>query len=378
MNCKHYILTLFIASFLLQSCGIAKKKNKIEIFNNVNQFTIKKIGIKNQYKSNHDNLISLAKIKECNENLKNPPINKDSINEQIIDNDLINSHKLTLKQKAELYFLNKKELTFALKTIEALNYIKKPALKNSSQLELKLLYKDYSSKVLTKVKQENALAFLQKNINLLNQIENLYGVDKEVVVALFTLESNLGKIKGTHKIIDALFSLSLTPSLSVKRRSFFESELFAIIKIIYYNIGIDNEVKGSWAGAFGLVQFMPSTFLKFAVDFDGDGKINLMSEPDALASASNYLMSIGWQPKAKLAKWMDIDKKNLCLSGTGYDGGHLVFIDKNNTDSDNAIIAYNNYFMILDWNRSLFFATSVFELSEYLKNNNTEYNNKIN
>jgi membrane-bound lytic murein transglycosylase B len=371
MNGKHYIITLFIASFLLQSCGIAKKKNKIEIFNNVNHFTIKKIGIKNQYKSNHDNLISLAKIKECNENLKNTPLNADSINEQIIDNDLISSHKLTLKQKAELYFLNKRELTFAVKTIDGLNYIKKPALKNSSQLELKLLYKDYKSKVLTRAKQENALVFLQKNINLLNQIEKLYGVDKEVVVALFTLESDLGKIKGTHKIIDALFSLSLSPSLSVKRRSFFESELFAIIKIIYYNIGIDNEVKGSWAGAFGLVQFMPSTFLKFAVDFDGDGKINLMSEPDALASASNYLMSIGWQPKKKLAKWIDVDKKNLCLSGTIYEDGHLVFIDKNNTDSDNAIIAYNNYFMILDWNRSLFFATSVFELSEYLKNHNT-------
>ena len=187
-------------------------------------------------------------------------------------------------------------------------------------------------------------------------------------MALFAMESGLGKVKGKHVISDALFSLALQS----KRRDFFENELLTLIKLMYYNVGLDQNLQGSWAGAFGFVQFMPSTFLKFAVDFDGDGFIDLFTPKDALASAANYLMSIGWQFKKPITKNTDIDLQNICLAGSkikddSNEDAYLITPDKElSLNTKLGLVAYGNYFTLLDWNRSLYFATSVAELSQFL------------
>lgn len=129
-------------------------------------------------------------------------------------------------------------------------------------------------------------------IDFLNEIEQKTGVDKATILGVWGMETNYGKIIGKRNIIDALSTLGCSKT---RRAKYFKSELVAAIKIEASGHISHDSFVGSWAGAFGQTQFMPSTFLRLAIDGNNDGIKNIIEEPkDALASTANFLKKSGW------------------------------------------------------------------------------------
>lgn len=127
----------------------------------------------------------------------------------------------------------------------------------------------------------------------LARAQSQFGVDPATVVAVWGVESNFGKKLGGRPLLTSLSTLSCFG----RRQSYFRGEFFSTLKIIQQEHVRPERLNGSWAGAFGQTQFMPSTYLRLAVDFDGDGRRDLVdSVPDALASTANFLQRAGWKP----------------------------------------------------------------------------------
>lgn len=151
---------------------------------------------------------------------------------------------------------------------------------------------DYLATLVDDQKVSEGRALLQKHASLLARIEQAYGVDRHAVVAVWGVESDYGQIASGRFLPQ---SLSTVACLGPRRRDFFRGELISTLKIIERGDLAAEKLRGSWAGAFGHTQFIPSTYLRLAVDFDGDGKRDLVdSIPDALASTANYLKRSGW------------------------------------------------------------------------------------
>lgn len=147
----------------------------------------------------------------------------------------------------------------------------------------------------------------------LGQISAQYGVPREAIVAIWGIESNFGQNAGRLPLVRSLSTLSCLG----RRQAFFRGEFFATLRILQAGDFSEDRLKGSWAGAFGQTQFMPSTFERVAVDFDGDGRRDLIDNtPDALASTANYLKLAGWvtgQPwgiEVKLPEGFDATGEN--------------------------------------------------------------------
>ncbi|SEN15147.1 lytic murein transglycosylase [Pseudorhodobacter antarcticus] len=157
---------------------------------------------------------------------------------------------------------------------------------------------DYLDTAASDDRVANGRAALQKHGAVLDQIAAKYGVDKEVVVAIWGLESAYGTFRGSVRTLQSLATLAYDG----RRAAFFEGELLAALKILQAGDTVAANMQGSWAGAMGHTQFMPSSFLAYAVDFDGDGKRNIWGDDptDALASAAAYLAGFGW---TKGAPW---------------------------------------------------------------------------
>lgn len=139
---------------------------------------------------------------------------------------------------------------------------------------------------------KNGKAALRKQRKTLEAIERKYGVDKEVVVAVWGLESAYGAVRGDVPVIEALATLAFDG----RRGRFFEKQLFAALKILQSGDTVPANMRGSWAGAMGHTQFIPTSYLAFAVDFTGDGRRDIWSDnpADALASTAAYLKRSGW------------------------------------------------------------------------------------
>ena len=133
---------------------------------------------------------------------------------------------------------------------------------------------------------------LVQHREVLNRVAAAYGVPAETVVAVWGVESNFGAISGRYPLLQALGTLSCEG----RRQSYFRGEFFTTMRLLQRGDVTESQLKGSWAGAFGHTQFMPSTYDELAVDFDGDGRRDLVSSiPDALASTANFLKRRGWQ-----------------------------------------------------------------------------------
>lgn len=151
---------------------------------------------------------------------------------------------------------------------------------------------DYLSGLVDNERVQMGQQKLQQHQNVLNRVEQAYGVPAETVVAVWGVESNYGDISGKYPLLQALSTLSCEG----RRQSYFRSELFATLRILQRGDVTQDQLRGSWAGAFGHTQFMPSTYERLAVDFDGDGRRDLVSSTsDALASTANFLKRAGWQ-----------------------------------------------------------------------------------
>lgn len=161
-----------------------------------------------------------------------------------------------------------------------------------AQPEFKTPIWDYLATLVDEQKVAEGRAMLSKHASTLARIEQAYGVDRHAVVAVWGVESDYGQIPGRWSLPQAL---STAACLGSRRRDFFRGELVSTLKIVQRGDLAPEKLRGSWAGAFGHTQFIPSTYLRLAVDFDGDGRRDLVdSIPDALASTANYLKKSGW------------------------------------------------------------------------------------
>jgi membrane-bound lytic murein transglycosylase B len=163
--------------------------------------------------------------------------------------------------------------------------------RDRAQAETVFSLEKYLNRILTRKLILNGRAAFASQRALLDQVSERYGVPSRIIAAIWGMESNYGRFSGVRPTVPALATLAWDP----RRATFFRGELFNALEIL--NRGdIDlPRLKGSWAGAMGQVQFMPSSYLKYAEDFDGDGKRDIWSDPgDIFASIANYLKGHGW------------------------------------------------------------------------------------
>jgi len=191
------------------------------------------------------------------------------------------------------------------------------SLKNVKYLEQVIKYdryqpeffedtKTYLKKRATRSRALKAKKLLKKNQKLFDEIEKKFNVEKELLLALWAVETNFGKHVGKMDIISSLATLSFD-----KRRSeFFSKELIVLLKLIDQKLIDVDTLYGSWAGAFGNFQFMPSTIKNYAIDYDKNNKIELKeSLPDAVASAANYINKIGWKYQSPCFYKVELTKR---------------------------------------------------------------------
>ena len=248
----------------------------------------------------------------------------------------------------------------------------------------------YIGKRVNKQKVIYAKKLIRNNNNLLNKVEKKFSVPKNYLVALWGIETVFGKHKGKVDIISALATLSFD-----KRRSkYFSNELITLLKLVDKKIVSLDDLKGSWAGAHGNFQFMPSSIKNYAIDYNKDGKIDLYeSLEDSFASAANYLKKIGWDRnpwgvKVQLSKKMDsknftYDARKLAKRKKVKDwvkNGVLLpenFKINPNTKArlvkpdgkvSEVYMVFNNYEKLLNWNRSLRFAITIGVFADLLSN----------
>lgn len=166
--------------------------------------------------------------------------------------------------------------------------------RDRNQSEFSKALWDYLDTAVSEARVRNGRAAAERHASLLAQIEQGYGVDKEVVVAIWGLESAYGAVRGNTPVIEAMATLAFDG----RRGAFFESQLIAALQILQTGDTAPRNMVGSWAGAMGHTQFIPSSFLTFAVDGNGDGRRDIWGDDpmDALASTANYLRRFGWIP----------------------------------------------------------------------------------
>lgn len=162
-----------------------------------------------------------------------------------------------------------------------------------TQPETKTAIWDYMAFLVDPPRIADGLAMLKRHDRTLRAVEKAYGVDRHVIAALWGIESDYGRFRGDFFVPHALANVICAG----RKASFFTNELNKALGLVTRgDIKLD-DLTGSWAGAFGQTQFLPSTYVRLAVDFDGDGRRDLVnSVPDALASAANYLRNAGWRP----------------------------------------------------------------------------------
>ena len=183
---------------------------------------------------------------------------------------------------ASTYDRYTQNLTPDYSVIEKLNY----------QPEFSTPIWDYLSGLVDEERVAKGREMLAQHRDVLNRVQAAYGVPAETVVAVWGVESNFGDISGKYPLLQSLGTLSCEG----RRQSYFRGEFFSTMRILQRGDLREEQLKGSWAGAFGHTQFMPSTYESLAVDFDGDGRRDLVSSTaDALASTANFLKRGGWQ-----------------------------------------------------------------------------------
>ena len=256
--------------------------------------------------------------------------------------------------------------------------------------------KTYIEKRVNQKKIKKGFGLYHNNRNLIDEVEKKFSVEKELLLALMGIETNYGNYLGKMDIVSSLATLGFD-----KRRSeFFTNELLTVLSLVDKGL-IDHQVLfGSWAGAFGNFQFMPTTIEKYAIDYDNDNKIDLKSMNDSFASAANYINKIGWKTGKPCFKKINLKKQipNKFLNSsaraikhkrklkyykkyiTNYDSikifenysSAIITPDKDIVDNPNlfspAYIVFDNYELILKWNRSLRFALAVCTLKENFSN----------
>lgn len=286
------------------------------------------------------------------------------------------------RQEAQVQGISQATLDAALGGVQPLPQVLEL---DSRQPEFFETFWNYLDKRISPQRLERGQAALVEHKALLDEVQARYGVPASILVAFWGLETNYGSHLGDFPIPAALATLAFEP----RRSAFFRGELLQSLRIIEAGDVAAADMKGSWAGAMGQVQFMPSTYLRYAVDGDGDGRKNLWTSlPDAFHSAAHFLRELGWQPgqlwgrEVHLAAGFDWDSARLSvkkpvnawakLGVAQADGSPLPDSDLAGAivlpqgHAGPAFLVYRNFEVIMGWNRSLNYALAVGHLSDRL------------
>jgi peptidoglycan lytic transglycosylase B len=255
--------------------------------------------------------------------------------------------------------------------------------RDRAQPEFTLDFRRYLARLVSPSRIEEGLRMLAEHGELLQNVGKRYGMPPELLAAVWGIESNYGRTQGDFAVVQALATLAYDG----RRGPMFRSQLLNALRILDQGHVELGAMKGSWAGAMGQLQFMPSTFIEYAKDGDGDGRKDIWgSAADALESAANF-MSSNWQPGLRWGRQVSVPAKfNTSLAGLNrtrtlaqwqalgvrLPGGDalprenvrasLVFPDSGTREP--AFLVYQNYRVLLRWNRSNFFALAVGHLAD--------------
>ncbi|WP_435926779.1 lytic murein transglycosylase [Dryocola sp. BD613] len=282
-----------------------------------------------------------------------------------------------LKQQARSQGISEATITAAFANV---HFVDRVIKSDRNQPEKKITLDDYLARVVTPAKIEQARKLRQAYQAQLAPVSAQTGVPDNYIVALWAMESNFGKIQGKEDVISALSTLAFEG----RREAFFTKELMASLKILDRgHIAVD-ELKGSWAGAMGQNQFMPSSYLRYGKDGNGDGKIDIWSDTsDVFASTANYLAVEGWQAGGSWGTEVKLPAGfNAALAGTKTAQGKTVsqwqkigvtlpdglplpasaeraWIVTPDDNQGRSFLVYNNFRTIMHWNRSSYFAIGI-------------------
>lgn len=258
---------------------------------------------------------------------------------------------------------------------------------DKNQPEFKLTLDTYLPRAVPEWKAEQAVEKYNEHKELLEEVGAKYGVQPRFIVALWGIETNFGNYTGGFDVVSAL----TTMAYEGRREEFFKNQLWQALTIIQDGHIDPEQMKGSWAGAMGQTQFMPSSFMAYAVDYDGDGRKDIWnSMGDVFASAANYLKQAGWRDdvtwgrqvqlpadfdvsladlknKKSLAEWQQLGIRTMDGDDlpTRSDIKAAVVIPD---DKDGRVyLAYANYDALMRWNRSHYFVAAVGYLSDRIR-----------
>lgn len=256
------------------------------------------------------------------------------------------------------------------------------------QPEFTQTFRQYINNVVPKSRVIKARKKFKKHNKLLNEVSQKYGVQKRFIVALWGVESDFGERMGNYNIIESLATLAFDG----RRSAFFRKELLNALQIMQEQNIPSTKMKGSWAGAMGQTQFMPSSYLAYAQDHDGNNKKDIWAtQADVFSSIANYLKNTGWndnqtwgrrvklpenfdkslvKQSKDLEDWRKLGVKKADGSALPNAGGKFsakLVMPGKKSGEDDAFLVYANYDRILKWNRSDYFATAVGYLSDALR-----------
>lgn len=254
---------------------------------------------------------------------------------------------------------------------------------DKKQPENKITLTKYLSNTISERRINTGRAMMEEHRDVLEKISAKYGVQPQYIVALWGIESDYGSYQGDFSVVRSLATLAYEG----RRKELFTKELIAALKILDKENLASSELTGSWAGAMGNCQFMPSTYLAHAADGDGDGDRDIWnSTPDTLASIANYLHSLGWKndrgwgAKAEASADFGANRTSITHAKTAAEWKQhgLSWEENGSINSDNTplyaihagkpheglYVVTSNYKAILQWNRSRYFATAVGTLAD--------------
>ncbi len=270
-------------------------------------------------------------------------------------------------------------------SLDGLEPIERVVELDRSQPEFVQTFTRYTNSRISQAQIERGQSLLNEHSGLLTQVRDRFGVQPHYLVSFWALESNFGRATGGFAVIQALATLAYDP----RRADFFRQELLTALQVIDEGHIEAQRMTGSWAGAMGQLQFMPSTFNRYAIDGDGDGRIDIWNSlPDVFYSAANFLSQSGWKGDERWGREVILpDNFDFGLSGTSVRktvnewrelgirqvNGSLLPVSELEgsvvlpAGADGpAFLTYNNYRTTMVWNRSTFYALSVGHLADRL------------
>lgn len=300
-------------------------------------------------------LFAQENFSQCVENLKQRAL-QEQISAQVIERDLASAQ-----------------------------YVARVIELDRKQPEFSQTFHDYFGQRVVQQRIQQGRKLIRQHRALLTSLTETYGVPAQYLVAFWGMETNFGSYLGKMNVVDSLTTLACDP----RRSEFFTLELFNALRLIEAGVGTRETMQGSWAGAMGNMQFMPSAYRQYAVDGDNDGRADLWNSlPDALTSAANYLQQLGWQKNWRWGREVILPESfDYSLAGRDRPQTLIFWRQQGVRDRYNrpipkleakgalilpsghkgpAFLAYENFDVIMKWNRSEFYALSVGILADQI------------